>query len=292
MLSGNNGILQKTTDAKIETGKGEVYEQISLATASGEMEYYSKGTNRLTSYKNALLNGVDGIDIDNLTDNGSNLITGTVTAKSGKQYDFSVPVPVTDIIVAEHTEQERPESTIDYGEKTAETVIVGDDITIGTEKFKVIKKSEDGKLITAMPYYNITLADTPIQSSSSGKIAFSSDSYWTEKGVDINMTEKNADGTYKNRIQQYVEAYQRTLEELGANNVTTRIAIYSELDGMNSSLHNPGQAGAFWLGTSGLDSAVMSVYRVDATGNCWSASYTKCYTSNYAGVRPLIEITL
>ena len=98
MLTGNNGILQRATDAKAETEKGEVYEQISLATASGEMEYYSNGTSRLTAYKNALLNGVDGIDRDNLTDNGSNLITGTVTTKSGKQYDFSVPVPVTDII--------------------------------------------------------------------------------------------------------------------------------------------------------------------------------------------------
>jgi len=102
MLSGDNGILQRATDAKTETERGEVYEQISLATASGEMDYYSNGTNRLTAYKNALLNGVEGIDRDNLTDNGSNLITGTVTTKSGKQYDFSVPVPVTDITLAEH----------------------------------------------------------------------------------------------------------------------------------------------------------------------------------------------
>jgi len=99
------GILQRAAEAKKETEKGEVYEQISLATASGEMDYYTNGTERITAYKNALLNGVDGIDRDNLTDNGSNLITGTVTKKSGKQYDFSVPVPVTDITVAEHKEK-------------------------------------------------------------------------------------------------------------------------------------------------------------------------------------------
>ena len=108
MLSGNNGILQRATDAKTETERGQVYEQISLATASGEMDYYSNGTDRITAYKNALLNGVDGIDRDNLSDNGSNLITGTVTTKSGKQYDFSVPVPVTDITVAEHDNTEYP----------------------------------------------------------------------------------------------------------------------------------------------------------------------------------------
>lgn len=105
MLAGDNSILQKATDAKTETERGEVYEQISLATASGEMEYYSNGTDRLIAYKSALLNGVDGIDRNNLKDNGSNLITGTVTTKSGKQYDFSVPVPVTDITLAEHKEK-------------------------------------------------------------------------------------------------------------------------------------------------------------------------------------------
>ena len=105
MLSGNNGILQKATDAKTGTERGDVYEQISLAIASGEMEYYSNGTDRIAAYKNALLNGVDGINRDNLTDNGSNLITGTVTTKSGKQYDFSVPVPVTDITLSEHEEK-------------------------------------------------------------------------------------------------------------------------------------------------------------------------------------------
>ena len=105
MLIGDNGLLKKATDAKTETERGEVYEQISLATASGEMEYYSNGTDRLIAYKSALLNGVDGIDRNNLKDNGSNLITGTVTTKSGKQYDFSVPVPVTDITLAEHKEK-------------------------------------------------------------------------------------------------------------------------------------------------------------------------------------------
>ena len=105
MLSGENGLLKKATDAKTKTEQAEVYEQISLATSSGEMEYYSNGTDRLTAYKNALLSGVDGIDVDNLTDNGSNLITGIVTTKNGKQYDFSVPVPVTDITLAEHEEK-------------------------------------------------------------------------------------------------------------------------------------------------------------------------------------------
>lgn len=105
MLTGENGLLEKAGDAKTETESEEAYEQISLATASGEIEYYSNGTDRLTAYKNALLNGVEGIDRNNLTDNGSNLITGTVTTKSGKKYDFSVSVPVKNITLAEHHEK-------------------------------------------------------------------------------------------------------------------------------------------------------------------------------------------
>jgi len=148
MLSGDNGILQKATDAKTETERGEVYEQISLATASGEMDYYSNGTNRITAYKSALLNGVDGIDRDNLTDNGSNLITGTVTTKSGKQYDFSVPVPVTDITIAEHKEVLPPlKIGTAYDE---EKIKIGDKLTYlanGQSDWIVFGKDKDGNVL-------------------------------------------------------------------------------------------------------------------------------------------------
>lgn len=104
MVLGNNGVIHRAADATANAEKEKVYEQIKLATASGEIEYYYTGTDRLNAYKNELLSGVDGIDRDNLTDNGTDLITGTVTSKSGKQYDFSVSVINESINVDEHNE--------------------------------------------------------------------------------------------------------------------------------------------------------------------------------------------
>lgn len=120
-LTGENGLLERASRARDETERAEVYEQISLAAYSGEMEHHTNGTDRITAYKNALLNDVDGIDASNLTDNGSSLITGTVTTKNGKQYDFSVPVPVTDITVAEHKEKNPNELTAADLENNAST---------------------------------------------------------------------------------------------------------------------------------------------------------------------------
>ena len=102
---GENGLITKAKDTKTESEKAEIFDQIALATSSGEIEYSTTGTSRLITYKSALLSGVDGIDSNSVTDNGSNLITGTVTKSSGKKYDFQVPVPVTDITVAEHVER-------------------------------------------------------------------------------------------------------------------------------------------------------------------------------------------
>ena len=102
---GENGLIKKAKEITVESEKAEVYEQINLATLSGEIEHHANGTDRITAYKSALLSEVDGIDGNSLTDNGSNLITGTVTKSSGKTYDFSVPVPVTEITIAEHVER-------------------------------------------------------------------------------------------------------------------------------------------------------------------------------------------
>lgn len=129
LVVGDNGILTRAKDSKITNEKAGIYEQISLATSNGEMEYYANGTDRLIAYRNALLSEVNGIDANSLTDNGTDLITGTVIAENGKQYDFTVPVPGTGITLVEH--QEEPpvvlENTItsdDYGKPVNYSVTV------------------------------------------------------------------------------------------------------------------------------------------------------------------------
>ena len=180
------------------------------------------------------------------------------------------------------------ESAVECPEgKTLETLAQGDDITIGTEKFKVYKTDDNN--IYAMPYYNITLTtDNPVQSSSPGTIAFcaADDRNWTGTQDIIDMTEKKADGTYKNNIQQYIDAYSSKLNALDSA-VTARVARYSEMSasGVTASMRNPGYASSFWLGSSVSDSNVRTV---DSVGSIGSSSLGNYY---YRGVRPVIVIS-
>ena len=171
--------------------------------------------------------------------------------------------------------------------KTLETLAQGDDITIVTEKFKVYKTDDNN--IYAMPYYNITLTtDNPVQSISAGTIAFCAldGVNWTG-AQDINMTEKKEDGTYKNNIQQYIDAYSSKLNALDSA-VTARVARYSEMSatGMTDTMRNPGKTGGYWLGSSGGGYGVGFVLRDGGFGN-----YTTCTESFIYGVRPVIVIS-
>lgn len=153
---------------------------------------------------------------------------------------------------------------IDYKGKDKKDLVPGDDISIGTENFRVFY-NKDG-VIKAMPFYNITLPsnleeELPIQSFNAGNIQFSSSNYWTEKegwsqnsinnGIDINMTEKEMDGTYKNNLQKYIEGYKQRLEDLGVNNIEVRAPKKWELEeeGITGSMRWPGGNGGYWLGS-------------------------------------------
>lgn len=162
-------------------------------------------------------------------------------------------------------------SVINYGDKTAQTVGQGDDITIGTEKFKVLK-NESNK-ITALSYCNLYgtydneknqyIEMKQNQDSPQGNLGYSftsgDQSYSTivvpwGAGEDLNMKDPII------RIESFLELYQETLNALGATNVTVRIAKYQEMYNLTgdtgaSILRNPSQSGYFWLGTSDSDNS-------------------------------------
>lgn len=161
----------------------------------------------------------------------------------------------------------------------------GDDIKIGTEQFKVFKA--DPSSVYAMPYYNITLTETPEQNASAGTIAFADggNNYWPGATNEIDMTVKKEDGvTYKNNIQQYIEAYSSKLHALDSR-VTARAGRDNELNetGVTNAMRNPGQTGTFWLGSAMSNSSV----RIVVGDGCLSGNY---YYSLY-GVRPVIIIS-
>ena len=283
MLSGDNGILQKATTAKENTNNSQIQERINIAYHSS----LAGGQGEVTepSLENEIKKEFNKTTLEEgWLDKTS--IEGKWRITIDDVY-LDVPAGITNI----------PQAVINYGNKTAETVEVNDDIIIGsTEKFKVIKKSEDGKTITAIPYYNLKLDETPIKQvteenagsgqGEAGKIEFSSVASPTwGAGEDIDLD------THENNVKSYIEAYQTTLRNLGANNVTTRIARYQEMIDVNndnepSTLCNPSGIGDYWLGSSG-SSGANTVFIVSYAGYCTNIPY-----KSSIGVRPVLVINL
>lgn len=283
MLSGDNGILQKATTAKENTDSSQIQERINLAYHSslvdgqGEVTEPSLESELKKEFNKTTLDD-DWIDKTSVEGKWKITIDGI---------SLAVPAGVVN----------ETSSIINYGNKTAETVDVGDDITIDTEKFKVIKKSTDGKKITAMPYYNLVLNQTPIKQATlenagtevgnAGTTAFSSEKFWTGKGIDI-------DAMSSSNIQTYIEEYQMTLQNLGASNVTTRVVKYSDVQNLTAEQCNPSGVGTFWLGTTDLDGVsdayiwCVNFIAPRVTGHLYSADF---HNAGYMGVRPAIIIT-
>lgn len=216
-------------------------------------------------------------------------------------------IPKTYIYKANTGEAYEYVDQFNYKGKEKKDLVPGDDISIGTENFRVFY-NKDG-VIKAMPWYNIELKlDNPKQSETAGTIAFSSDNYWsketgwndsskvTDGGVNIDMTIKN-ENAYKNNIQQYIEAYQKTLENMRVKEITVKACAKPELDSelgaelenqlteyQKQNIRNPGQTGYFWIG-SGHSEYAITVYGVGRLGNFSSEIYYNSY-----GVRPIIII--
>ena len=251
----NNGILDKAKSAVDKYSEGEITEQIKLA-------YLECQTEKLS---NSNVKEEDFIR-DSLREklNDSNL---TVKAKEDKLTVKTTIKGEPKIYVFKSNTGELYEykDPFDYGGKTKETLVPGDDITLGTEKFRVFY-NQDG-VIKAMSWYNITLPsnleiELPIQSLEAGNISFSTSAYWknTEgwnqnpinNSVDINMTEKNQDGTYKNDIQKYIDGYKKRLENLGDKNVNVRVPQKFELEetGVTGTMRWPSGNGGYWVASA------------------------------------------
>ena len=278
MLSGDNGILQRATDAKNNNDNSQIQERINLV-------YHSALTSGLGKVEESTLK--DEIKKEfNKTD--SELEEENWLDKTSVTGKWRITIAGVSLDVPAGIEATK--TVIDYGSKTSETVSKGDDITIGTEKFMVLKN--DGTTIQAIPYYNITLTAEPIQSPDAGTIAFSGYiSSWESGTNDIDMMNT------QNNIQQYITSYQNTLQKLGATGVRTRILkentdssiIYSE----NINL-NPSNTGKYWLGSYFGTSNWAVMYYVDENGYDVEEDIVNGFSTNAdtIGVRPLIEINL
>ena len=268
----NSGIITKSKDSVDKYSKEEIGEQLKLAYSEYQMSQYT-GTPIDIQAK---LREIYGNDVTATLANGK--LTATI---KGKKYDYDIATGTA----GEHVYVD----PFNYGEgKTKATVAAEDDISIGEEKFKVI--SNTSGTILAMPYYNlVTVAATgevkqgPAVDGTSTAISssFSTTNYWTKGDDAIDMSDS------RNNIQTYITAYQTTLEGLGAEGITVRAAKYSELtaSGVTATMRNPGQTGAFWLG-SGYSYHADRVWDVTSDGDISYNGYNLSY-----GVRPVIIIS-
>ena len=249
MLSGDNSILQKATQSKEKTERAEIIENAKLDILAKITE--KKGENLTPSELEEILTS-NNYNTKGTLSNEESILDRTLTSSNGKYQ-----IPVLEIYKGTLTSA-NAQSAIDYGTKTAETVELGDDITIGTtEKFKIIKKSPDGKTLTAIPYYNIELnTNNPKQTTSSGdnRTIFSDETYWVDTYVSLADIEVTSDSY----ILQYITAYKETLENLNLSNFSLRLATYSEMNEshMTNELRNPRYEWILLFGINGIRTLV------------------------------------
>ena len=279
-LTGDNGLLQKSTNAKQANEESTICENIKLAYGEYQIAQHT-GTDK-TAEKiiedNLKLTYGDNIQkvkvknekvTVNMTVSGE-LKTYIFKSTTGDAYEYVDP--------------------FNYGEKTKKTVVPGDDIILGTEKFRVFY-NQDG-VIKAMPWYNLvtvtedgTVKQGPAVAGKSTTItsAFSTENYWknyTQNHKEVDMEDS------RNIIKQYIESYEKYLESLRADLIQVRNGNYTELnqEDVTNSMRNPGKNGSFWLNTSYASSGNW-IDRVVDTG---SIDYDGYYGKRQ--VRPIIII--
>ena len=239
MVMGDSGIFGKANQAKEQTQLSNAEEIIKLAVLENKVKSVSGDADALTN--EALKTEI----AKKLTEQGYTVNGGTVTYYGDKTIDI--------------------ESYLDKEKTTTYTAYnVGDQVTVGGEKFYVIKaSSESEEKVTLLAEKNIDTT-TMVQSDSANTIAFSSTDV-------INIAK--AYGTAKGgegRLMTVEEAY--------------------EITGLTSSgtINSPDwiKATNYWLGSAGSAGVVWVVDgdRSRLIGNDFSCDF-------YYGVRPVIEIS-
>lgn len=269
-------MLQKTTTAKEQSKTAETEEQIKLIYAEYQISKYAEGNTSAGDYLKEQLEKTYGEGNVDIISSEESIVLKVIENGESKFYEYN---PSTSI-------SKELQKGINYNGKTPSEIQPGDDITIVTEKFKVFAVA-DGK-IKAMPYYNITLTDTPVQSKEAGTIPFSTRPYWStdENGEEIENWSEKADeidmNNPANNIQQYISKYKETLIDYGALRIEIRAAKRSEF---GNSIPNPGYIGAFWIAScNGNSTQLFLVYN---RGNIGGGKYSAKF-----GVRPIIEIPI
>ena len=278
MLSGDNGILQKSTDAKVKTEKAQIIERIQLA-------YHSALTGGQGSYTKESLEselekefGENNYNVDD-SDNDNWVLTA-------KGQNVTIPAGKID------------------EQSTNKVYSLGEEVTVGGEKFFVItendKKSNDK--ITLLSKYNLSKEEPNKQVNAENndtKILFCTEpdnSYYASIGAisdpfDLNELESDK-STAINKAKSYGIA----------KGGTGKLLTYSEVDNLKSKIEkiiygtytgtdavvNDGFL-SYWLSTAAMEDMVYYVDGQNKNVTAWYI-YVDGSGNEYHGVRPVIEI--
>jgi len=300
-LTGDNGLLQKVEEAKNTNEEAKIMEEIILIYTEFKISQHDALNEKIEDFMKEKLQERYINNIVDVKKYNEKLIVSISNSISSKPQKYELNYVTGEIGKFE---------AIKYGNKSKETVGYGDKITIGNEKFKVF--STENNIIKAISWYNLILNANPIKQateenvSSAGTKKFSSANYWVsnenmnDNAYDINMTEKNSDMTYKNYIQQYIDLYKKSLEDMGVEDINVRVCTKFELNsGLPNTLtsdekkeiRNPSKIGSFWLSSGSISDHNM-VYAVNNEGDIFADRYTRWDGAfgNNIGIRPIIEI--
>ena len=291
-LTGNNGILRSCSIVKRKNWKSTNNWKCKIRY-NGKIAR-KKGENLSNTELEEILTS-SNYNTQGTLSNEENILDRTLTSKDGK-YEIPVLEIYNGMLASSITT-----SAIDYGDKTAETIDVLDDLTIGTEKFKVIKKVNN--TIHAIAYYNLVLNSNPIVQATAenagtsvgnaGTVAFQEYRGWYDydpPSGDIDLENE------ENNLKQYIDGYQITLSNhFRTSNVTAKIPRVTDMPAWNDPygaiLRNPSLIGYYWIGTRPMN-CHGNLYYCKPEGIEWSMDDDfNYYETDYVGVRPIIEIT-
>ena len=207
--------------------------------------------------------------------------------------------------------------------QTPGVISVGDEISVGTEHFYVVSSNEEKTVLLAK--YNLNVGnniqdgEVGIQNENSignggnqsgiyyaSTVPFSTNTYWYNNGLnnqyDTSFTDNNIyDETYSEStgnnysIAYYVKNYRQKLNEIGLNNIKSRLLLYNEVIDLGCEYSDVRTSclvygplflkmTSFWLGTASNQSRI---WYIDAR------AYFNTINSNddhNLGVRPVIEL--
>ena len=286
-----------------------------------------------TNYLDYKLSYIDGVDFnkgDLLKKGTKDTIKFTVTFKKDitaadleTSSEQALNITLTNTYVqADNTAAERRKKIVQLPEgKTKDNLVLGDEITVGTEQFNFVRY--DGNNIVMLAKWNLNVGNNPKTAetfkqdsdvkgyisggTTYGNVAFSATNYWssiTTYPADV------YDNTYKTApdftgsgystagysVAYYVEKYKKILEDMGLTISEARLLTYTEAtdstigigcDGSNNSCPTDGfiTNTTFWLGSA------------DGSNDLWfvhSDGYFDIdffFDGSLCGVRPVIVIS-